>query len=178
MAVSTQPQPTLNYADSLIADLGDNDAMTVFADLVPRLRATLVEVGDVDLEAPEAPGRWSIRNVIDHLVDGDIVLAFRTRMVLAHDNPPLASYDQDLWTQNLARTRGTIDEALEELEVVRGMNTRLFQSLSETELQRTGLHSERGPESLDRMLKLYAGHDCRHLRQIRRIAEAVRGSSG
>jgi len=164
------------YSDSLIADLGDRDALTVLSQLVPSLRAALDDIRGTDLEAPERPGGWSIRDVVEHLTDGDCILAFRTRMILAEDNPPIPAYDQDLWARNLARTRGTIEETMDELELVRRRNVRFFRSLSETDWQRVGIHSERGPESLDRIARLYAGHDIRHLRQIRRIAKALEGS--
>ena len=162
------------YGDSLIADLGDHDALTTLERLVRSLKALLVELEPVDLDAPESEGRWSIRDVIEHFTDGDVVLAYRTRMILAHDDPPIQGYDQELWVNALRRSRGTLEESLEELACVRRRNVRLFRSLNSRELERSGWHDERGAESLDRLMRVYAGHDRRHLRQIRRIGLAVK----
>jgi hypothetical protein len=162
------------YGDSLITDLGDHDALTVLERLVPSLRALLAELQPVDLDASESEGRWSIRDVIEHFTDGDVVLAYRTRMILAHDEPPIQGYDQDLWVNRLRRSRGTLDESLEELACVRRRNVRLFRSLNAREMERSGWHDERGAESLERLMRVYAGHDRRHLRQIRRIAVGVK----
>jgi hypothetical protein len=50
----------------------------------------------------------------------------------------------------------------------------VWKRTSPTDLERTGQHNERGPESLGVMLRLLAGHDLSHLRQITRYIEAVR----
>jgi hypothetical protein len=163
------------YGDSLIANLGDQEPLPVLESLVPRIRKTLAECGDVDLDVPERVGGWSIRDVVEHLADGDIVLAYRTRMILAHDTPPIQGYDQNLWVPRLAGSRGSLDETLEELAMLRRRSVRLFRSLSPAELERAGWHDERGAESLARLMRLYAGHDLRHLAQMKRIAAAQRG---
>jgi hypothetical protein len=56
---------------------------------------------------------------------------------------------------------------------LRGWNLRLVQRASAEELQRVGVHSERGEESVAHLLKLYAAHDLLHLNQIQRILRTV-----
>ena len=121
----------------------------------------------------EAPGKWSIGEVIQHLADSELVGANRFRMVMAHENPPLLAYDQDLWAERLRYSESNVDEALDEFALVRRSNVRLFERASESDFERVGMHSERGEESLRHLLKLYAGHDLVHLRQIERIRRAV-----
>src|SRR5207248_8502547 len=48
-----------------------------------------------------APGKWSIRQIVAHLADGELVGAHRLRQVIAEDHPTLIAFDQDKWTQNL-----------------------------------------------------------------------------
>jgi hypothetical protein len=57
--------------------------------------------------------------------------------------------------------------------VLRRANLRLVDGASPAELQRVGVHVERGEESLERLSRLYAGHDLLHLRQIDRIRRAL-----
>ena len=104
-----------------------------------------------------------------HLADSDLVLGWRMRMILAHDRPPLTGYDQDLWAARLGYEKTTPDDALREFAVLRKANLRLMQRASANDLQRVGVHSERGDESIEYMMRLYAGHDLLHLRQIERI---------
>jgi hypothetical protein len=121
----------------------------------------------------QAPGKWSIRDVVQHLADSELVGGFRLRMVLAHDRPPLMGYDQDLWASRLRYHDVDVRDALEQFTALRRANVRLWQHLSPTDLIRVGIHGERGEESLEHMRRLYAGHDLLHLRQLERIRASL-----
>jgi len=121
----------------------------------------------------EAPGKWSMRDVVQHLADSELVGGFRLRMVLAHDRPRLTGYDQDLWADRLEYGAVDIHDALEQFTALRRANARIWARLTPTDLLRIGIHGERGEESLDRMRRLYAGHDILHLKQLERIRAAV-----
>ena len=122
-----------------------------------------------------APGKWSIRDVVQHLADSELNGSVRFRMVLAQDRPPLIGYDQDLWSQRLHYSESNIDEALEEFTTLRRANIRLLERTTDSDRARVGVHSERGEESLGHLMKLYAGHDLVHLRQIERIRGVTPG---
>ena len=70
-----------------------------------------------------------------------------------------------------------VNEALREFTSIRRSNVRLFERASDADLERVGIHSERGEESLGRLMDVYAGHDLVHLRQIKRIRRAVEAVS-
>jgi uncharacterized damage-inducible protein DinB len=127
------------------------------------------------LSRPEAPGKWSVRQVLRHLVDSEIVWSWRLRLVLAQDRPALTGYDQDAWAQRLHYADADPEESLQEFAVLRRGNLRLLESAGPDELKRVGVHSERGDESVEHMIRLYAGHDILHLRQIERIRSAIAG---
>ena len=67
-------------------------------------------------------------------------------------------------------------EALGLFEALRTSHLRLIGTLDESELARTGVHAERGEETVAHMIRLYAGHDLVHLNQIERILTTVSGS--
>ena len=48
-----------------------------------------------------APGKWSIRQIIAHVADSELVCAHRMRQIAAEDNPTLIAFDQEAWTRNL-----------------------------------------------------------------------------
>jgi hypothetical protein len=123
--------------------------------------------------SPEAPGKWSIREVVQHLADAELVGGFRLRMVLAHDRPPLTGYDQDLWASRLKYREVEIRDAFEQFAALRGANVRIWQQLSPMDLVRVGIHSERGEESLEHMRRQFAGHDLLHLQQLERIRASL-----
>lgn len=115
---------------------------------------------------PEAPGTWSIRDVVQHRADAELVDGFRLRMILARDRPALAGYDQDLWASRLGYNVVQLEEAFEQFAVLLRSNMRIWERLTPSDLARAGIHAERGEESLGLMLRLCAGHDRLHLRQL------------
>ncbi len=126
-----------------------------------------------ELSTPERPGKWSVRQAVQHLADSELVGAFRYRMVLAHEQPMLPGYDQDLWADRLRYTESGVEDALGEFASLRRSNVRLLERATEEERRRVMSHAERGDESIEQMARIYAGHDVVHLRQIARIRAAL-----
>jgi hypothetical protein len=125
-----------------------------------------------------APGKWTIRQLIAHLADAELVGAHRFRQVIAEDNPTLIAYDQDAWTANLDYARRKPKQSLETFRRVRAENFELLKELPESAWLRTGNHSERGPVSLRELLEGYAGHAESHARQMQEIREQYKQAKG
>jgi hypothetical protein len=170
-----KPEEADAYSAALFTLLGNRDPLTVLRDTPAAVGRELDQFPRQHLTTPEAPGKWSAAIVIAHLADAELVGAFRLRMILAHERPPLAPYDQDLWSQRLHYERVSPEEGLERFTVLRRANLVLWAGASAEELARVGIHGERGEESVERMRRLYAGHDLAHLRQLERIRTAVAG---
>ena len=183
MSVFTHPasasaQEAGAYTRALVELLGDREPLRVLRGTPAAVRKAVDGLGDAQLSAPEAEGKWSVRHVVRHLADSELVWSNRLRFVLAHDRPTLVGYDQDAWAHRLRYHEADLAHALEELTVVRRGNLALLRDLSDEEMERVGIHEERGEESLAHMLKLYAGHDLLHLRQIERIKAVVLDGDG
>jgi uncharacterized damage-inducible protein DinB len=162
-----------NYVSRMLALLGPRDPFEVLAETPQALERAVAGLG-VEREAlPEESGKWSVRQVVQHLSDSEVVGGFRFRMILAQDGPSIAGYDQDLWAERLRYQESAIAEALAEFTALRRINLRMLQRVDPAELERWGMHSERGKETLAHLLRLYAGHDLAHLAQIERIRRVV-----
>jgi hypothetical protein len=166
------------YLNALLQALGSRDPMEVLAETPEALRRAVAGLTPEQNGTPERPGKWSVRHVVQHLADSELVGGFRFRMVLAHDAPELPGYDQDLWSQRLKYQDNDIADALQDFAYLRRMNLRLLRRATPDDLQRVMRHSERGDEPLGQMIRLYAGHDLVHLRQIERIRRAVETAQG
>jgi hypothetical protein len=94
---------------------------------------------------------------------------------LAHDEPALLGYDQDLWVDRLHRPPESSDELFAVFEPLRAANVALWLRTPVELRTRSGMHAERGPESYDLTFRLAAGHDRFHLAQAGRALDAVRG---
>lgn len=161
---------------ALLDLLGPRDPLVVMRELLPWLTERLRGVPDARVRQPEVPGKWSVLEVIQHLADSDLVAGFRIRMMLTEDRPPLQGYDQDRWAREFRYRDVSLDQALGQLRGLRTANLQLWGALSPSQLERVGLHSERGPESVGFLLRLMGAHDLVHRRQIERILAAVQPS--
>jgi uncharacterized damage-inducible protein DinB len=163
------------YVEALLEVLGDRRPLEVMGELTPWLDHRLRGGSDEALRRPEKPGKWSVVQVIQHLADSDLVFGFRARMVLTEDRPAIQGYDQDRWASTLRYAESSIPQARAQLDALRAANLTVLRRLGPMELERVGMHSERGAESLGHLTKLMAAHDLVHRRQIERILAAVGG---
>lgn len=165
-----------SYVAALVQALGSRDPWEVLAETPAALREATAGLTAEQEATPERPGKWSVRQVAQHLADSELVGAFRYRMVLAHDAPELPGYDQDLWAERLGYQDVNVETALEQFSFLRRLNLRVLRRATPEDMRRVMRHAERGDEPLAQMIKLYAAHDLVHLRQIARIRQAIGGS--
>ena len=122
-----------------------------------------------DLQRSPAPGRWSVAQIVAHLADSEIVFAYRVRMILASPGTAIQAYDQDAWSRVQHADRSDPQRSLALFTALRESMLPLLRGLNPEELDRYGIHAERGKESVRHLLALYAGHDRNHLAQIERL---------
>ena len=165
------------YTRALLDVLGSRDPVDVLGEFMPWITQRTHAVDTRILRVPEAPGKWSVMEVVQHLADSDLVFGFRLRMILTEDEPPLQGYNQDAWARTLKYREVQLEVAMDQLRGLRAANVHVLRQLSPAQLERAGLHSERGPESAGFLLRLMGGHDLVHRRQIDRILAAVSSSA-
>jgi hypothetical protein len=160
------------YQDHLLGLLGDDDPAQVQSDTPAAIR-TLVSEAASHLRTRPRPGEWSVLECIAHVADAEIVMAGRYRFILAHNEPPLIGYDQDLWVDRLHSDEEEVEALLGPFEALRASNVALWRGSAPEQRARVGMHAERGPESFDLSFRMLAGHDRFHLAQARRALSAV-----
>jgi hypothetical protein len=161
------------YTRALLDVLGSRDPVEVLAQLTDWLAERTLGLEDRILRLQERPGKWSVIEVIQHLADSDLVFGYRLRMMLTEDKPPIQAYDQDAWARTFRYSAVALESALNQLRSLRAANLHVLRGLSPAQLERVGLHSERGTESAGFLLRLMGGHDLVHRRQIDRILSKV-----
>jgi hypothetical protein len=161
------------YVQALLEVLGDRQPLDLLPELLPWLEARLRGIPEQALRRPEAPGKWSVTAIVQHLADSELVFGFRSRMILSEDRPALQGFDQDKWASLFRYDEVSCERALAQLGVLRAANLAVLRRLGPAELERVGIHSERGPESLGHLMKLMAAHDLVHRRQVERALAAA-----
>jgi len=157
------------YIKAVLELVGDQDPMEILAALPGALEERIANLTDEELRRPEAQGKWSVIEIVQHLADSDLVWAYRLRTVVAQDGVELTGYDQDAWARSLRYREANATAALAQFQAIRAANLQLLRSLTPSEMKHAGTHSERGTETIEHMVRLYAGHDLAHLRQLDRV---------
>jgi hypothetical protein len=137
-----------------------------------------VTTGATSAEIDFAPSAsaWSIRQIVCHLSDSEIVGAHRFRLVIAESNATLTAFDQNAWGANLNYKSRKLTEALDSFRLLRALNFELLRTLPVEAYARTGHHTERGTVSLLDLLRIYTEHAESHTRQIQSVREQYRES--
>jgi hypothetical protein len=161
------------YVSALLGLLGDRDPFEVLGELPPALAELTAGLDASTLAKPEREGKWSINEVVGHLADAELVNGYRIRLVLAQPGSTLHGYDQDLWARELGYRDTPLAASMAQLAGLRESNLRLLRRTPPEHLERFGLHTERGSESVRHIVRLTAGHDLVHRRQIARIRAAL-----
>ena len=116
-----------------------------------------------------APGKWSIAEILGHLVDTEVVYGYRYRLALSQPGVPIPGYDEATWAVALRHRSRNTARLMEQIVTLRKINLELITSMPRRTWQRYGMHSERGKETVRRTAELIAGHDLNHLDQIQAI---------
>ena len=155
--------------------------MGEIADLLERFRrgAELVAVVTTGAAGPEldfspGPQQWTVRQIVGHLADSEIVTADRLRRVIAEENPTLMAMDEKAWAEKLDYGRRRFSQMVETFRRIRAENFELLNGLAEETFQRPGTHSERGQVTLLDLLRIYTEHGENHARQIRTVRDAYK----
>ncbi len=151
--------------------LGPRDPRQVIASSGARLRELLDSLGVEGADRHPAPGKWSIREILCHLADCEIVFAYRLRQTLAEPHHVIQPFDQELWAHKYAAYDA--QSALNVFTAVRDFNTRLIASLPPEAFSKPVTHPERGTMTFQSIVETMGGHDLNHIGQIEKIA-AVR----
>jgi hypothetical protein len=132
-----------------------------------RLEKLFHACGPEKLTIAPAPGKWSLRDILSHLADCEVVFAYRLRQALAEDHHVIQPFDQDRWAVTYAYCDA--HTALATFIAVRQWNLVFIGGLKTGDFGKTLNHPERGDMTLQVVVETMAGHDLNHLRQVEAI---------
>ncbi len=133
----------------------------------------LLKITPEELDTRPAPNKWSVREIVHHLADSEMIAAARLRFLLGQDRPTIQGYDQDEFARRLYYDRKH-EVSLELFRIVRESTSEILDRLTPVEWIREGTHTEAGPYSVDGWLQTYSAHAHKHATQIRAARGAAR----
>ena len=165
---NTMKETAQEYIQRITAHVEGKQPLAVQAATADKLELLIKGVPTSELRKPPAADKWSVNEIVAHLDDAEIVIGFRMRMILGAPGAPIAAYDQDAWVSSGHYENRDPRKSVEQFRVVREANLALLKSLTPEQWKHYGIHSERGPETIEHIVRMTAGHDINHLQQIER----------
>jgi hypothetical protein len=157
--------------------------MSELAELLDRFRrgpevvaAALTGAAGQEVDYRPSPDQWSVRQIVAHISDSEIVGTYRFRLMLAQDEPVIQGYDQTAWAEKLDYSKRKYSASLETFRRIRAENYELMKDLPPEAFERAGQHTERGRVTLLDLLRIYANHAEKHAQQIQRVRAAYKAS--
>ncbi len=155
------------YTDRILGYLHGKSPMAILTSTPRQIARLVTGVPRKRLSQRPAADTWSVTEILAHLADSEMVYGFRIRMILEANGTPIQATDQEAWAR--FSDYGNQDPALsvEAIRVARERTVRLLKGLPKESWKRYGIHSERGKETVARVVEMLAGHDLNHMKQIR-----------
>lgn len=149
------------YYDRYISLVTDDE-------IVPVLAAQPTELQDIFTGIPEDKGtfayddgKWTIKEVLSHLIDGERMFAYRALRISRGDETPIEGFEQDGYIENSHANSRSFAELLEEFNLLRRANLLLFNNLDDSGWTRVGTASE-NKVSVRALAYIMAGHVTHH----------------
>ena len=149
------------YYQTYLKKVPDGNILQILAQQMEETQALLKSLPTGKADFRYAPDKWSLKEVIGHMVDTERVFAYRALCFSRNDKTPLPSFEQNDYVENANFHQRTLEDIAEEFRLVRQANIILFRSFDEEVEGRKGIAS--GVEFTVRAIPyIIAGHELHH----------------
>ena len=170
MAKSTIPRPTPGeyapYHATYVAMVPDGDVLATLKKQHGETLRMLARIGEKKSQHRYAPGKWSIREVIGHMIDAERVFTYRALTFARADRNQLPGFDENMWASSSNAGSRTLKSLVDELKSVRAATLALFRGFNEEQLARTGVASGQ-QVSVRGLVYVTTGHERHHAKILR-----------
>ena len=133
-----------------------------------RFRILLQILPDLDEESwnfSYAPGKWTLKELIQHILDGERIFSYRALCISRGDQHPLPGFDENAYAENSAANERSGNAILEELRALDISTSCLFSSFSNRQLAAQGI-ANGAPVSVNAIGYILTGHALHHTRIV------------
>jgi hypothetical protein len=154
------------YYGAYIAYVSEDEILPVLRSQIDELDVLLDRVTPEHETYRYAEGKWSIREIVGHLIDGERVFGYRALCIARGDTRSLPGFDQDEYMADAPYDRVELEDLLSEFRLVRLSNIAMFRNLDEAAWTRIGTAND-APVSVRALAFIMAGHVRHHMGVLR-----------
>ncbi|TVY10121.1 methyltransferase domain-containing protein [Paenibacillus cremeus] len=150
---------------------GDMDTYALiqkYADGYNLLVAALDGVSEEQLLFKPGEKKWSIKEVVIHLCDAELVALDRMKRVISENQPFYFKFDPDAWANRLDYHSLDMQTFLYLFRALRVSMASILENMPDDAWQRSGVHNVTGKQTLQDLVQMFLGHVDRHIQQIER----------
>ena len=156
----------LSYYDKYISMVPDDDILAVLESQMEDTAGFLGTIPESQASFRYAPDKWSIKELVGHVIDGERVFAYRALRFARNDKTPLPGFEQDDYVRNGAFDNCRLSDLAAELKSVRQATLFLFKHLDEDAWKRRGVAND-DEVSVRALAYIIAGHELHHREILR-----------
>ena len=161
-----EPHEYASYYEQYVSLVPDADLVTTLERQGAETLALLRGLSEGQGEHRYEPGKWSVKQLVGHVNDGERLFSYRALHIARGDRAPLPGMDQDEWMAGVNFDARTLASLADEFEVVRAATLQLLRHLSPEAWGRRGTASD-NEVTVRALAYIIAGHEAHHLRVLR-----------
>lgn len=154
------------YYEKYVAAVPEGDLLGILRDQRNEMLAMIATLDDTRSRHRYAEGKWSVKQVLGHIIDAEQVFAYRALRIARGDRTPLPGFDQNLFADGGGFDDLPLDTLSERYQATRSATLALLSSLGVDAEERTG-EASGAPVSVRALAYIIAGHERHHLNILR-----------
>jgi len=158
-----EPGEYKHYFDRYISRVDEDDVLGLLERQIAEIRALLGALSAEQSRYRYAEAKWSVRGVVDHLIDAERIFGYRALCISRGETHELPSFDENEYAAASDADRCDLGSLLDELEVARRSNLAMMRRFDDGAWSRIGTASS-GPISPRALAFIIAGHQRHHVR--------------
>lgn len=160
-----RPEDHPLFAGTYIDQVLENDPIITIRESVRQLELQLASIPETKSDHSYALGKWSVRQVLRHVIDTERIFAYRALCVARGDMAPLPSFDEVAYAREADHTLADLKDLREEFMLVRKSTDLLFRSFPPEILERSG-YAANNRVTVNALAYMIIGHWRHHLKLL------------
>jgi hypothetical protein len=154
------------YYNTYISLIDGDDVLPVLESQPGLINSVLAGIGEDRGTHTYAEGKWTVKELLSHIIDGERIFAYRALRISRGDETPIEGFEQDGYIENSNANYRSFADLLQEFHLVRRSDMIMFRSMPATAATRLGTAND-SPISVRALAYIMAGHVEHHIRILK-----------